>query len=76
MQNTTPTDPQPAEWFLGCRTDDDCSLRNVEHGFACCDYEGMCDPRDYSEDSWIAVNDVWWRRRHNQCNNFELCGPV
>ena len=68
-----PTTPRP-EWFMGCRSDVDCSLRNIDHGFACCDYEGMCDTIDYSLESWVAVNNIWWTRRHDQCNTFENCG--
>lgn len=61
------------DWETGCKHDWECSLRNVDNNFACCD-EGMCDPIDYETDSWIAVNDQWWQARHDECSM--NCGDI
>ncbi|MEW6723053.1 MAG: hypothetical protein AB1324_07355, partial [Candidatus Micrarchaeota archaeon] len=57
-----------------CTSDVDCMLANEEYGFACC-FGGMCEPIDYSRESWIAVNRMWYDSSSKKyCPPAQACG--
>lgn len=63
-----------------CRQDTDCRLVHTTNSFQCC-WEGACDPLDYSQEDWIAVNQAWYAEAHDAlCPSDsaaeESCGPA
>lgn len=61
---------------LTCIADADCQLINSDHGIQCC-WEGACEPVDYSEENWIAVNrESYQAAQWNICPRSEECGPA
>lgn len=57
-----------------CSIDDDCVLVNQDLGLDCCGVN-ECQPVDYSQDKWVAVNSKWrgelcksiWSKGWNEC---------
>ncbi|MFH0884697.1 MAG: hypothetical protein V1861_03225 [Candidatus Micrarchaeota archaeon] len=61
---------------LSCVSDADCLLVNSELGFSCC-WAGACEPIDYSQDKWIAINRAWYEAgRASYCPVEKDCGPA
>ena len=63
-----------------CQTDADCRLVHTKHSFSCC-WEGACEPIDYSQSEWIAVNAGWYSEaRDGLCPSDSIseatCGPA
>src|SRR3989344_800223 len=57
-----------------CTFDFDCTLINKDWEFNCC-YDNLCGGRDYSQDSWMAVNYPWFSEgRLSYCPANEACG--
>lgn len=46
---------QAVTYDTTCAVDSDCQMVNQFVGLGCC-YAGQCDPIDYSQENWIAVN--------------------
>jgi hypothetical protein len=68
--------PPPFAPETACGTDADCLLINSEHGLGCC-YAGACEPIDYSEEKWVAVNAQWFEsQRAEHCPSKVECGPA
>jgi hypothetical protein len=61
---------------VSCSADSDCRLVDSSLGFACC-YAGACNPADYSQYNWIAVNGRWFDTgRSSYCPAESECGPA
>ncbi len=59
-----------------CGKDEDCVLIDSEFYLGCC-WATTCKPIDYSEESWIAVNRVWFAgQQEKYCPQGEACGPA
>ncbi len=64
------------EYAYDCQQDSDCQMINQDNGFGCC-YAGQCDPIDYSQSNWIAVNkEQYSKQKAGHCPSTEQCGPA
>lgn len=64
------------EYTYDCQQDSDCQMINQDNGFGCC-YAGQCDPIDYSQSNWIAVNkEQYAKQQTDHCPSTEQCGPA
>jgi len=52
------TTPTIQNVYTSCYSNDDCLLINNKYGVDCCG-DNNCQPVDYSQSSWIAVNTKW-----------------
>ena len=67
---------QPLAYNTVCAADSDCQMVNQFIGWGCC-YAGQCDPIDYSQDNWIAVNSSDYnQQRAKYCPSKDQCGPM
>jgi hypothetical protein len=59
-----------------CSNNTDCMLVDKKLGFGCC-YAGACQPIDYAEKKWIALNKEWFQGiRAKHCPSPADCGPA
>jgi hypothetical protein len=73
---TSDKDVLDATQVIICNDDMDCRLVNRKYGLGCC-HSGRCNPIDYSEYEWTAVNGEWYQRQAKQtCPKDTECGPA
>ncbi len=67
---------QDLSYNTSCSVDSDCQLVNQLIGWGCC-YAGQCDPIDYNQSNWIAVNGAnFTQQQVKYCPTKEQCGPM
>lgn len=61
---------------VSCSESSDCRLVNTDYGYGCC-WSGTCQPKNYGEDSWIAVNAAAFQSSQTElCPTEDQCGPA
>lgn len=67
---------QSADFTYSCQSANDCLLVNRDLAYGCC-YAGACQPIDYSQDQWIAVNrGDFEAKQKTYCPAQSQCGPA